>query len=324
MRCVLLCVLSLFSSIYGDQISQMVCEKSELAWETDYQQALKMSHEDKKPLLLFFNGSDWSGLAMKMKNEVLDTDSFREKICSQFHCVEVDFPLHTKLAAAEQEQNTRLKAHFAVEEYPLLLILDSNEREIVRLGYLPENEEQLAGELLHVVAQDAELCRGLKDLPQEENALRHLYELAQGLSNSDAQEVILTAGAEGKIPFFQLERYRLLVEAGEDVSALRASLLKSKDYQVHFTMAMIDFQERASTLEDPREIIKPLESYLERFSGLDNENVWRIEMMIAQFYLDADEWGRALEHAETAYEAAPGPFREEINHSLLYIREQIR
>jgi len=295
-----------------------------IEWETDYPKAVEVSLEDEKPLLLFFTGSDWSGLGMKMKNEVLDSPSFQEKIGSQFHCLQIDFPKHTPLSSELKKQNAALKKRFKVEEYPLLLLLDSTETEIVRMGYFPESGEQLAGELLQVVAQDAELCMRLKNLPKEEMTLRRLYQLAQVLTRSEAQEIILAVGVEIGAPFFQLEKYRLLVEEGKDARTLREKLLKSEDYQVHFTMAMIDFQQRANTMQDPREVIKPLELYLERFGDRDEQNMWRLEMMIAQFYLDADEWGIALKHAQTAYDAAPKTVRGEIESSLIYIRDQIR
>jgi len=297
---------------------------SAYSWEADYSKAVEASRVDQKPLLLFFTGSDWSGLSMKMKNESLDSDAFKERIISNFHCVEVDFPLHKPFATAVRKQNEALKSRFSVQEYPLLVLLDSNQREIMRFGYFPQTGEQLVRELLHVVSQDSELTAGLKVLPKEEEALCRLYQLAQVLSRCDAEEKILSTGVTLDIPFFQLEQYRLFVEEGGDATALREKLLKSEDYQVHFTVAMIDFQERASTMSDPLEVIKPLEAYLERFADKDEQNVWRIEMMLAQFYLDADEWGEALKHAETAYQTAPKTFQGEIKNSLQYIQGQLR
>lgn len=182
----------------------------------------------------------------------------------------------------------------------------------------------MAEELMHVVAQDAELCRGLQELPHDERALRRLYQLAQILMREEARQTILSAGVKEEAPFFLLEQYRLCIEEGKDVTSLREKLLKSDDYHIHFTMAMIDFQERASKLCEPLEVIKPLESYLERFGDQDEHNVWRIEMMMAELYLDADEWKTALKHAETAYENAPKTFQGEIEHSMDYIKSQIR
>jgi protein disulfide-isomerase len=294
------------------------------AWEADYSKAVEMSRKDSKPLLLFFTGSDWSGLSMKMKNEVLDSESFQQQIGPLFHSIEIDFPMHKQLASAVKKQNQELKSRFSIEEYPTLVLLDSSERIITRMGYYPESGEQLARELLHVLAQDAELCRGMQSLPRDEQALRRLYYLAQILMRSEVRETILSAGVDMEAPFFLLERYRLLVEEGKDAASIREKLLKIDDYQVHFTLAMIDFQERASSMQEPREVIKPLESYLERFGDKDEQNVWRIEMMIAQLYLDADEWGTALKHAEIAYQNAPSTFRGEIESSMQYIKNQIR
>lgn len=294
------------------------------AWETDYSKALEMSREDNKPILLFFTGSDWSGLSMKMKNEVLDSEAFQQQIASRFRCVELDFPMHTPLNPAMKNQNESLKNRFAIEDFPTLLLIDGEERIIARLGYFPENGEQMADELLRAVSQDAELCLGLKNLPRDEQALLRLYQLAQILMREEARETILAAGVDSEAPYFLLEQYRHFVEEGKEASSLREKLLKSDDYQIHFTVAMIDFQERASSMRDPREVIKPLEAYLERFADKDEHNVWRIEMMIAQFYLDADEWGSALKHAETAYQHAPTTFRGEIENSMQYIRSQIR
>lgn len=312
----LILILSPFSLLYGSQTN--------LIWETDFVNAAEKSAEDKKPLLLFFSGSDWSGLSMKMKNEVLDSEAFQNKIASSFHCVLVDFPKHSELSPGQIKQNLLLKECFHVQEYPLLVLLDSDHREIYRIGYFPETGEQFGEELLHIIDQDAQLCAGLKELPKDEDKLLQLYQIAGALTRKEAQEKVLSAGLELDAPYFLLEKFRLCSQEGKDVSSLREKLLKSDDYQIHFTVALIDFQERASKMRDPKEVIKPLESYLERFADKDQQNVWRIEMMIAQFYLDSDDWSTALEHAQTAYNAAPSGVRDEIENSLMYIRDQIR
>ena len=73
----------------------------------------------------------------------------------------------------------------------------------------------------------------------------------------------------------------------------------------------------------PAEIAaQPLIEYLAHFGETDQKNIWRIEMMIAEMYLDADKWDEALEHAEKAYQAAPEAMHKEIAHSLNYIRSQ--
>lgn len=322
-------MLFLFMFAFGLSFSSIRLDAS-IAWETDYVSALEKSRNESKPLLLFFTGSDWSGLSMKMKNEILDSDSFQSPISSSFICVEIDFPQHKGLSSQKQDQNLHLKNQFHVEDYPALVLIDSNEREILRLGYVSESGSQLAEDLVRVIEQDKQLIQGLAHLNPNPLQLKRLYQTAQELRRQEAIENILAAGVLTEDPFFLLEKYRLLVEKGEmdssEASSIRGKLTNQEDYQIHFTIALVEFQElakRATGMEGRNRVIKPLEDYLSRFGETDQENVWRIEMMIAQFYLEADEWRSALKHAETAYEAAPLQMREEIKHSLKYIKEQV-
>ena len=87
---------------------------------------------------------------------------------------------------------------------------------------------------------------------------------------------------------------------------------------------MLQFQARADReLNLPAaQVIEPLQNYLSSFGEQDPENVWRVEMMIAQFYLDQDEWRSALQHAQVAYESAPTTKQAELEYSLNYIKRQ--
>lgn len=300
-----------------------------ISWETSYQKALEKSQRENKPLFLFFTGSDWSGTAMKMKNEVLDSEPFQKMVGSDFICMEVDFPQHTTLSREKLEQNNFLQERFQVKEWPLILLIDGSEREIIRLGYLSENGPQLAQDLLRIITQDRSLASGLENLGDDSTELKKLYQIALELGRGGAMEKIIQAGSMTKDSFFSLEKYRLLVELGkmntEEAQAIRTELLSLASSEVHFTLALIEFQELAKLPKnsiDPQKAIRPLEDYLLRFAHCDQENIWRIEMMIAQYYLDADEWITALKHAEIAYKAAPIQMRPEIEHSLEYIRQQ--
>ncbi len=177
-------------------------------WHTDYFQVRTLSQQENKPVLLFFNGSDWSGEAMWMKHEVLCTPSFEEKIVGHFICMEVDFPQHSQLADHIMAQNQVLKERFLIEQTPALLLLDTQERVIAQIGYLPENGDQFAGELLKVLEQDAKLVKGLesldKNLDQNAAEMIILYQIAQELGSESAQEQILEAGLRSRDSYFFL------------------------------------------------------------------------------------------------------------------------
>jgi protein disulfide-isomerase len=305
-----------------------------IEWQTDYEKVRSTGEKENKPLLLFFNGSDWAGSAMKMKHEILNTPAFQEKIAPQFVCMEVDFPMHTPPVPVVAEQNLELKKRFKVQELPSLLLLDARERVIAQIGYLPVSGEQLACNLLKIVEQDAELCAGLQHLNDPSATplvLKKLYQLAQELGCGPASEQILEAGLKTEDPYFCLERYRLLVEKGEmkneETVALRQKLLGFDPESefvngqgIPFTLALIDFQELSQKNYEAEIAAQPLIEYLARFGKNDQKNIWRIEMMIAEIYLAADQWEEALKHAEQAYQASPEALHEEIAHSLDYIR----
>ncbi len=303
------------------------------AFETDYTKALEQGRQDERPLLLFFNGSDWSGHGMKMKNEILTHSKFEEKIGDQLICVEIDFPKHSALSEVQEEQNKALKERFCVHEFPALVLIDPSEREIARLGYQPESGDQLAHDLLNLVGEDRKLTDKLTKIDHLGVAdLKEGYAIAQDLQRFDAADQLLQAGMRSEDPaFFLLEKYRLLLSNGEhepETIEIRNKLFRldpNNEQGLLFTLALIDFQTRScweNTLT-PEEIIRPLQDYLTHFGEQDKANVWRLEMMIAQFYLEHDQWRSALQHAETAFQAAPEEKRADVDHSLQYIKEQV-
>lgn len=303
-----------------------ICAQT-LDWHTDYQKMIGLSKKENKSVLLFFNGSDWSGKGMWMKHEVLDTPSFQEKVGDQFLCFEVDFPRHKALLESAAKQNTYLKNYFQVQEIPSLVLLNPQGKVIVQMGYLPENGEQLAEDLLKIVEEDEQLIQGLVHLENHSENLRKLYQLAQDLGREEAIERILEQGLHTEDPYFLLEKYRLLVQNGKmaepEAALLRQKMMEldpSEFKEIHFTMALIDFQQLSQNNSCPDCAVEPLNQYLNCCGNLDKFNIWRIEMMMAQLYMEADQKEKALLHAEKALQAAPDKMHDEIAHSLDYIR----
>lgn len=281
-----------------------------LQWQPDYATALRLSQQEGKPMLLFFNGSAGSG----MKQEILETPAFEKRAVASFIFVEVD------------SQNKELRERFKVENFPALLILDKQERMITYLGYLPENADQLAEDLLEVVKQDAELTAGLNKLA--ESNLQRLYQLAQELGNAQAIEQIREEGLKKEDPYFLLEQYRFYVENGEMKSAPALALRQRlvgwgpeliNGQSLPFTVALIDFQELLQNSPKSALAAEPLLEYLAGCK--ETHNRWQVERMIAEIYLNAGNCEEALRHAQRAYEAAPDSLQAELANSLDYIRK---
>ena len=64
-------------------------------WHTDLDKATEISNKTKKPLLLFFTGSDWCGWCIKLQKEVLHTPEFDAWAKENVVLLELDYPKRT-------------------------------------------------------------------------------------------------------------------------------------------------------------------------------------------------------------------------------------
>lgn len=95
-------------------------QAQELNWETNLKKATEVSIKTKKPLLLFFTGSDWCGWCIRLQNEVLKTPDFAKWAKENVVLVELDFPRRTPQLPEIQQQNNELQQIFAVRGYPTI------------------------------------------------------------------------------------------------------------------------------------------------------------------------------------------------------------
>ena len=98
--------------------SALAMQAQELEWHTDINKATGLSAKTKKPLLLFFTGSDWCGWCMKLQKEVLTTPEFAKWAKEHVILVELDFPRRTEQSDELKAQNAQLNSFFQVRGYP--------------------------------------------------------------------------------------------------------------------------------------------------------------------------------------------------------------
>lgn len=95
-------------------------QAQELYWETNVNKAIEVSKKTKKPLLLFFTGSDWCGWCIRLQKEVLKTAEFANWAQENAVLVELDFPRRTPQQPEIQQQNSALQQMFQVQGYPTI------------------------------------------------------------------------------------------------------------------------------------------------------------------------------------------------------------
>jgi thioredoxin-related protein len=95
-----------------------ISQAQELKWYTDVKEAVKVSKKKKKPLLLFFTGSDWCGWCIRLQNEVLKTPEFSNWAKKSVVLVELDYPRRAPQSEEIKKQNSELQQAFGIQGYP--------------------------------------------------------------------------------------------------------------------------------------------------------------------------------------------------------------
>ncbi|HEU4788132.1 MAG TPA: thioredoxin family protein [Flavobacterium sp.] len=99
-------------------IGAVATQAQELKWYTDVKEAIKVSNKEKKPLMLFFTGSDWCGWCIRLQNEVLKTPEFSKWANESVILVELDYPRRTAQSDEIKKQNNELQQAFGIQGFP--------------------------------------------------------------------------------------------------------------------------------------------------------------------------------------------------------------
>jgi protein disulfide-isomerase len=304
-------------------------------WSADYDQAFIEAQVSKKSLVVLFTSSDSCIWCKKFEEEVFEDQDFINGTSSLFHFVKVDLPKYADIEA----KNLKLKEEFDIRSYPTLLLLDDKGQKIATLGYQKGGGKKYASYLIKLADEYSEYQYMLTQAQKRRlrsTDLEALYNKARELGQSDDIQAILTAGvASDDKRFFLKEKYRFLVESGNfdsnEANGMRMQL-KTLDPDnakgIHYDLAVIDYQNRAErALEDSlsaEEICTPLLNYVAYFSEKDEENIWRLQMIIAQTFLDKKIFSKALHHAKESYIHAPSHMKGDISHAIVAIKEEMK
>jgi thioredoxin-related protein len=110
-------------------VGSMTVQSQELKWETNVQTASELSIKTKKPLLLFFTGSDWCGWCIRLQNEVLKTPEFLAWAKDNVILVELDFPRRSPQQPDIQQQNMQMQQMFEVRGYPTVWFANPSKKD---------------------------------------------------------------------------------------------------------------------------------------------------------------------------------------------------
>jgi len=304
-----------------------VVENPSITWETNYKEALQKAQKESKTLVLYFTGSDWCPWCKKMKEEIFNSAKFAEKTACYFVFCMIDFPTRSYLSVAEEKQNKSLQEKYNIEGFPALLLLDTKEMVISKMGYLPIEGGQYAEEMLSKLKDYHKLEDStLKNLSAKE--LKRLYETAKKLGCTYYIDKIFSLGVKKKenvdflIEKYQKELKRNTLSAMEIRKEIEASD-PNNIHKRHLQLAIVDFHHLAKQSILPLEAVKPLIAYIQQYGDKDHESIWRLEMMICHFLSLKGEDEKALDHARSAYKTAPTSIKREISDAIVQLKKKI-
>lgn len=123
-----MCLL-VFSSVFSQEKTQ---NEITLNWEPTFKKALKKSKKEKKPILIYFTGSDWCSPCKILDKNLFHTKKFKEIADRDLILYEADYPRNKDLITPEKlELTNKLKDKYNVSGFPTLVFVNHKGDEIV-------------------------------------------------------------------------------------------------------------------------------------------------------------------------------------------------
>lgn len=96
-----------------------------LNWQSSFEDAVKKAKKEKKPILIYFTGSDWCGPCIRLEKDLFATNKFKKISDNKLVLYKADFPRNTDLVAPENRKiNKELSHRYAQTSFPTMIIIN--------------------------------------------------------------------------------------------------------------------------------------------------------------------------------------------------------
>ncbi len=286
-------------------------------WQLDYKKAVEISKEEHKPLVAVFLNPQECPWSQKLEGDLLSSAEFTDALSQEFILLKT--------------QNGPFAKRYHVKEYPIIALFDFQGELFAKVHDLPLPAGDFAAYIKELFF-DFQLIKMaiaghyLKQMPFEQ--LKTLFQKVDRLENGHFKKEILEEGLKkDRGAFFLTQQYLALIEKEKikdsKIQKLRKRILErdpKNEHGTHLKIALADFHALAKKVK-PHKAIKPLLEYGQKFGKLDQENFWKIEMMLAQFLFSRNLIKEALYHASISHDAAPEVERAELSLAIEYFKK---
>ena len=117
-------------------------------WTTDLSKAQLKAKEEKKMVLMDFNGSDWCPPCKALRSTVLNSKTFLDFAKDNLVLVDVDFPRHKQQTEELKKANATLSDKYKIEGFPTVIVLSKDGKELKKMvGYDGQSAKDFVADL---------------------------------------------------------------------------------------------------------------------------------------------------------------------------------
>lgn len=122
---ILALTLFVFVSSKAQEYNSDVSKSVFLNWESNFKVALKKSKKEKKPILIYFTGSDWCGPCKVLDKKLFHSEKFKKIADKDLILYEANNPRNKDLVEANKlKENYKLISKYRVKSYPTLVFVN--------------------------------------------------------------------------------------------------------------------------------------------------------------------------------------------------------
>jgi thioredoxin-related protein len=132
-----------FQTTHAQEVSSLNSEivelnEIELLWTSTFKEALKKSKKEKKPVLIYFTGSDWCGPCKVLDAKLFHTEKFKNLSDKDLVLLEVDIPRRRDLITpVKMKENLYLQNKYRVTAFPTLMMVNHKGKKLAeKKGYV--------------------------------------------------------------------------------------------------------------------------------------------------------------------------------------------
>jgi thioredoxin-related protein len=133
--------------------SALSCDISD---DTNFATSAALAKKANRALLLAFIGTDWSISSLKLDREVFDQPEFADNSRYNFLLCKLHFYQTQERPLETVRQNEELATKYNIQEFPTVVVLSPDGREIGRLGYVPGGVKAFAAAVNAIIAKSSQ------------------------------------------------------------------------------------------------------------------------------------------------------------------------